>query len=158
MTKIVNIEQLLFNIRALKKLQKRIVLVTGCFDILHSAHKEFLKRAKREGDILLVGLESDERVKRLKGEKRPVNSWRKRAKALAILPEVDFVSLLPKNLEKREVQERLISQIKPDILAISAHTPNINKKKAVMEKFGGKIKIVLGYDSNISTTKILLKS
>ncbi len=155
MTKIVSLKRLVFHSENFKKLGRKIVLVTGCFDILHLAHRQFLQKAKEQGDVLLVGLESDERVSGLKGEKRPVNPWQKRAEKLQSLRQVDFVFPLPGDLEKREVQEEVIRQIRPDVFAVSSHTVNLKRKKEIVKKYGGRLKIVFPHKQGVSTTKIL---
>ena len=80
--------------KALKKLKaknKTIVFTNGCFDILHAGHVEYLSKAKSSGDILIIGLNSDKSVRKLKGKKRPVVSQGNRAKVLSALSFVDFV-------------------------------------------------------------------
>ena len=93
----------------------------------------------------------------LKGKGRPINKWSKRARSLRESKMVDFVFPLPKGLEKKEKQGLLISKIKPEILAVSSHTPNLDRKKEIVGKYGGQLKIVLLHDSRVSTTKILEK-
>lgn len=155
MEKILSLQWLYRQLPLWRQNNVSIVLVTGCFDILHSAHEMFLKNAKKEGGMLIVGLETDKRVNFLKGKGRPVNSLRKRAENLAKLEFVDYIFELPENIGTPEVQESLISGIKPDILAVSSHTSYLDRKKEVVEKFGGKLKIVLAQDSRFSTSKIL---
>ena len=138
-----------------QKADKKLVLVTGCFDILHSAHQKFLQKAKTKNSLLLVGLESDKRVRVLKGKERPVNSWTKRAKNLSEQKFVDYIFHLPEDLEKKETQELLIAELKPDILAVSSHTKNLDRKKLLIEKYGGQLKIVYLHNPHFSTTKIL---
>lgn len=133
----------------------KVVLATGVFDLLHSEHKKFLKKAKEQGDILLVGVETDERVKKLKGQDRPVWKLAKRLKQIAKFPFVDHVFALPQKFDKPENHEELIAQLKPDILAVSANTPNQQEKKKIMQKYAGKAKVVLPYNPKISTTKII---
>jgi len=90
---------------------KKIVFTNGCFDILHSGHVKYLNEAKSFGDILIVGLNSDESVKRLKGESRPVNEFNDRAEVLAGLESVDFVVGF-----EDDTPYELIKAIKPDVL------------------------------------------
>jgi len=143
-------------IRLAKIRNEKIVIVTGCFDILHQEHKKFLRKAKKEGDILIVGLESDQRIKSLKGEKRPINSWSERKQRLTLLEQISFIIKLPDNFNRREVRWRLLQLIKPDILAISGHDPLKNQKRKECQKFGCQVKIVHQYNTKISTTKMLL--
>ena len=137
---------------------KTIVLVTGVFDILHSEHQKFLIKAKQQDNILLVGLESDTRVKKLKGSHRPINSINIRLKNLADLNIADYVFSLPQKFNTKKDYQNIIKQIKPHILAISSHTPNQPLKKKILEKYGGKIKVVLPHNPQVSTTKIIKKS
>lgn len=130
------------------------VLVTGCFDIIHKAHKDFLKVAKAKGDLLIIGLESDTRVKKLKGKNRPINSWQKRAEKLAAFNAVDFIFPLALVFDKRQTHLKLLYLIKPDVLAVSENTPFLKQKKRLIKKT--KIRLfIFKYNSKYSTTKIL---
>ena len=91
--------------------QKKIVFTNGCFDILHTGHVICLAKARQMGDLLVVGLNSDESVRRLKGPERPVNDERSRAILLAALEAVDYVTLF-----EEDTPYDLICQVKPDIL------------------------------------------
>lgn len=146
----------LYQIRLAKVLGKKIVLVTGCFDVLHSEHLKFLKKAKKEGDILVVGLESDKRVREMKGKGRPVNLWQERVKNLVRLNEVDFILKLPDDFNKQNVRLETLRLIKPDILATSSHDSFEKKKRKECQKIGCQLKIVHQYNPKISTTKILM--
>ena len=90
---------------------KKIVFTNGCFDILHVGHVKYLEVAKSFGDILIVGLNSDESVKRLKGESRPINKAEDRAYVLSSLEAVSFVVAF-----EEDTPYDLISYLKPDIL------------------------------------------
>ena len=105
--KIVSLDELL---KILPK-DKKIVFTNGCFDILHAGHVKYLKEAKSFGDILVVGLNSDESVKRLKGKSRPINTLEDRATVLSALESVDFVVEFGE-----DTPYNLIKAIKPDIL------------------------------------------
>ena len=131
------------------------VLVTGCFDVLHQEHKNFLKAAKKQGDILLVGLETDSRVKKLKGKDRPINTVRNRIKNLKALNIADQVFVLPKKFDSPKDHLALINQIKPNILAVSSHTPNLPAKRRLMKSIGRVVLVVLPHNSKFSTTKII---
>jgi len=146
----------LYQIRLSKLLGKKIVLVTGCFDILHQEHLNFLRKAKKEGDILVVGLESDKRIKKMKGEKRPVNPFSIRAKNIVRLNEVDFVLKLPDEFGSQKTRSAFLRLIKPDILAISSQDPLEKRKRKECQKIGCRLKIVHRYNPSISTTKLLL--
>ncbi len=86
------------------------VFTNGCFDILHSGHIEYLQKAKNLGDILIIGLNSDTSVKKLKGQKRPINNENDRALILSNLRFVDYVIIFP-----QQTPVELIKIIKPDI-------------------------------------------
>lgn len=133
-----------------------IVLATGCFDLLHPAHKAFLKAAKKQGNLLIVGLETDKRVSLLKGENRPVNCWQNRAKNLVKLKEVDFIFPLPEKFNQRKEHLKLLKMINPKILALSKNTPFLNNKKELIKKIKGRI-FIFPYNPKYSTTKLLTK-
>lgn len=146
----------LYRIRLARVLGKKIVLVTGCFDVLHPEHLKFLKKAKKEGDILVVGLESDKRVREMKRKGRPVNLWQERAKNLVRLNEVDHVLKFPDDFGNKSVRLETLRLIKPDILAISSRDPLEEKKKKECQKIDCKLKVVHQYNPKISTTKLIL--
>jgi len=133
------------------------ILVTGVFDILHKEHVNFLKKAKKLGDFLIVGIESDKRVKKLKGESRPINNQESRIKNLKLLKIADEVFVLPENMGNKKMQKKVIREVKPDFLAVSSHTPFLNEKKAIIEKYGGKLVVVHEENPDISTSKLLDK-
>ena len=135
---------------------KKVVLVTGCFDVLHQGHKAFLKAAKKQGDILIIGLESDKRIKKLKGKNRPINSWRKRAKNLAKIEEIDDIFPLPEKFDSLRDHLKLLQLIKPNVLALSENTPYIKEKKKLIKKIGAKL-FVFPHNSKYSTTKLLTR-
>ncbi|MBU1006388.1 MAG: D-glycero-beta-D-manno-heptose 1-phosphate adenylyltransferase [Candidatus Omnitrophica bacterium] len=100
--------------KTLKKyraLNKKIVFTNGCFDILHAGHVDYLEKARALGDILVIGLNSDASVRKLKGESRPVVSQKNRARVLSALASVDFVVIF-----NALTPLKLIKAIKPDIL------------------------------------------
>ncbi len=130
---------------------KIIVLSGGCFDILHEGHLLFLENAKRQGDTLFIFLESDENVRRLKGEDRPINSQEIRAQNLSALSVVDFIVKLPK-LPKDSDYDRLIAHIRPSIIAITEGDPNLDKRKKQAEMAEGIVKSVTRRTEH-STTK-----
>ena len=90
---------------------KKIVFTNGCFDILHAGHVEYLSKARRLGDVLVVGLNSDSSVKKIKGEGRPINKESDRAKVLSSLYFVDYITSF-----NETTPENLIKKARPDIL------------------------------------------
>lgn len=141
MGNIINLQLLLKEIAKVKKSCRRIVLVGGCFDILHIGHIKFLKEAKKSADILFVMLESDETVKKLKGVNRPYFPQKDRAEVLSSIEYVDYVLLMPLIKEDTDYN-KLISQINPDIIAATENDPILEKKKNQAKMVGGKIKII----------------
>lgn len=134
---------------------KIIVLVTGVFDLLHQEHKKFLNQAKKQGDILIIGLESDKRVSQLKGKDRPINSLQVRLENLAKWGIADKIFPLPEKFNTTKDHQKLISQLRPHILAVSSNTPNLSAKRKLMEKYSGQLKIVLPHNPKVSTTKMI---
>jgi D-beta-D-heptose 7-phosphate kinase/D-beta-D-heptose 1-phosphate adenosyltransferase len=98
-----------------RKQNKKIVFTNGCFDILHKGHVSYLNNAKALGDILIVGVNSDDSVRRLKGEGRPINSHDDRAYILSALECVDYVVIFDE-----DTPYELIERVKPDILVKGA--------------------------------------
>ena len=101
----------IYEIQSCKRNGKKIVFTNGCFDVLHIGHIQCLKEAKRNGDILVVGINDDQSVRRLKGDKRPINVLEDRVSMLKSLSCVDFVIPF-----KEDTPEKLIKLIKPDVL------------------------------------------
>ncbi|MBD3279798.1 MAG: adenylyltransferase/cytidyltransferase family protein [Candidatus Pacebacteria bacterium] len=135
--------------------QQTLVLVTGVFDLLHQEHRHFLQKAKAAGDALIVGLESDQRVRQLKGPGRPINTAKVRQQNLAALEIADAVFVLPAAFNKAEQHQQLIQQLKPQVLAVSAHTPNLAQKRQILARFGGRVVVVHQHNPQISTTKLI---
>lgn len=106
---------------------KKIVLVGGCFDLLHFGHISFLKRAKALGNYLVIALESDENVRNTKGETRPIHTQAQRKEMLEAISYVDEVMCLPPMHSDGEYFT-LVSKIKPAIIAITEGDPVKEKK------------------------------
>ena len=94
-----------------KDLQKRVIFTNGCFDILHKGHLSLLKQASEQGDKLVVGLNTDASVKRLKGNERPVNNQKTRKEQLELIPYIDEVILF-----EEDTPYELIEKLKPDLI------------------------------------------
>ena len=137
MKKILEFSNLSSDIHTIKQ-KGSIVLVGGVFDILHKGHIEFLSKSKRLGKSLIVMLESDESVKKRKGENRPVNTQLKRAKTLSTLSSVDFI--LPIPFLKTDLEYYgLVKKLEPDIIAVTKSDPAYNKKVEKAKMVGGKV-------------------
>ena len=145
------------SLRELKKFLPRkgggkIVLVGGCFDILHIGHVRFLSEAKGMGDYLVVLLESDKNVRKLKGTKRPIFNQIERAEMLSSLRMVDLILLLPR-MKKDDDYLNLVTKIKPDIIAVTKGGPLTDKKRMQAKEVGGVLKII-SLTKTFSTSKL----
>lgn len=154
MGKIINVNEAIKLSKQLKQRGKAIVLAGGCFDILHSGHIVFLKAAKKSGDVLILLLESDESIKKRKGKERPLNSQKKRVTALSSLETVDYILPL-KGVTKNEEYDRLMIQIKPDIVAMTKGDLNIPQRVKQCEMVGAKLKLVTEKIEGLSTTALV---
>lgn len=125
-----------------------VILVGGCFDILHFGHIYFLKKAKKLGDFLVVALESDENTRKLKGPKRPIHTQKQRVEILKSLRFIDKVISLPPSPDYK----LLIKKVKPDIIACDPKD-NLLKNRKVYENLGAKI-VVIPKIKTSSTTQI----
>lgn len=139
-------------VKQLKKLGKKTVLVGGCFDILHAGHIDFLKKSKEEGDVLIVLVESDKTIKKLKGKNRPINNQEDRTAILSNLKMVDHVIPL-KPLKTDEEYTHLVKMIEPDIIAVTKGDPLIKVKEAQAKKVNARI-VEIEKKENYSTTII----
>ncbi len=151
MGQIILIEQVQ-EITKLKHLGKTLVLAGGCFDILHAGHIEFLKKAKNLGDHLIILLESDENIKRLKGKNRPINNVFDRATILANLKMIDYVIPL-KPLKNDDDYTSIVKMIEPDIIAVTHGDPLIEVKENQAKQVNAKV-VVLPKKENYSTSII----
>lgn len=116
----------------------RIVFTNGCFDLLHRGHVEYLSKASDKGDVLVVGLNTDASVRRLKGESRPVNDEDARAIVLASLACVDAVVLFGE-----DTPYELIKVVRPDVLVKGAdYKPEEIVGYDIVTSYGGKVETV----------------
>ncbi len=137
-------------VNELKAQNLKIVFTNGCFDILHKGHVEYLARAKKFGDILMVGINSDESIKKIKGAKRPIIPLESRIYVLNNLKPVDFV--IPFD---EETPINLIKIIKPDIHVKGGDYKEEDLPEAkIIKEYGGKVKI-LPLVEGFSTTNII---
>ena len=141
---------------SLHKQNKQVVLVGGCFDILHPGHLAFLQAAKDTSDTLIVLLESDESIRKLKGKDRPIQPQHMRAVALASVPLTDYIVLLQGSLSDKEYDE-LILAIKPAIIATTEADETEYHKKRQAELSGAKLLHVIKRLPEYSTSKLIEK-
>jgi len=133
--KIHSAESLIEELNWYKMRKQTIVFTNGCFDVVHRGHIEFLKFCKSQGDVLVVGLNSDSSVRAIKGRGRPINNQRDRAAVLAAMESVDYITIF---YELTPVN--LIRKVKPDVLVKGR---DWEKKgvvgREIVESYGGKI-------------------
>lgn len=139
---------------AWREQHEAIVLATGVFDILHPEHIRFLTKAKAVGDRLIVGLETDERVRAIKGPHRPIHAAVLRLEQIEALKVVDASFLLPAQFDAQKDWELLMQQVHPDIYAVSSHTSWLDNKLQVCNKFGVDLKIVHQFNPDSSTSQL----
>ena len=131
-------KKILEHVTSIRKFNKKIVFTNGCFDLLHKGHRDLIKQSFLFGDILIVGLNSDESVKRLKGEDRPIQNEVERKNALLNTGYVNEVYIFDD-----DTPLELINLIKPDILVKGGdYTPNEIVGYEEVTSSGGNIKIV----------------
>lgn len=139
-------------IAAEKEKGHKIVLTNGCFDILHAGHVRYLAAARAVGDILVLGLNSDESVRMLKGPTRPINTERDRAEVIDGLKSVDYVVIFGE-----KTAEALVRDVRPDYYAKGGDysVESLPESQAVQE-VGGKV-VFLPFVEGKSSTKIIQK-
>lgn len=128
-------------IAKLKEEGKKIVFTNGCFDLLHYGHVKYLQEAKRKGDILVVAVNSDASIRKLKGKERPINNEKDRLRVMAALESVDYVILF-----KEETPLKTIKALLPDILVKGSDW----KKDNIVGW-----ELVLGYGGRIASIKLI---
>ena len=148
--KIVSLPQMVAAAEAHRAAGHRLVLTNGCFDLLHVGHASYLEQARRLGDHLIVAINSDGSVRRLKGDTRPVIRQTDRAAMLAALAVVDYVLIFDE-----DTPHELLRQIRPDVLVKGGtYTPDQVVGHEVVEAYGGQV-TVTGAIDGVSTTNIL---
>jgi D-beta-D-heptose 7-phosphate kinase/D-beta-D-heptose 1-phosphate adenosyltransferase len=152
MDKIKTFSQIQEIVNSLKAQNKKIVFTNGCFDIVHSGHVDYLKKAKQLGDVLIVGLNSDSSVKSIKGKQRPINNQNDRAVVLGAFYFVDYVVIFDQS-----TPYELINVIKPDILVKGSDWNNKTIVGSdIVSENGGKV-VLIEYLEGKSTTTIIEK-
>ncbi|HOJ51091.1 MAG TPA: D-glycero-beta-D-manno-heptose 1-phosphate adenylyltransferase [Syntrophales bacterium] len=150
MDKILTREALLTVVKALREEGKKIVFTNGCFDLIHVGHVRYLRAAKELGDVLIVGLNSDDSVRRLKGPHRPISCQEDRAEILAALEFVDYITVFDE-----DTPYNLIAIIVPDVLVKGG---DWDQEKIVgrdiVESRGGKV-TTIPFTEGKSTTNLI---
>ena len=145
-------EELVARINAERKNGARVVLANGCFDVLHVGHVRYLAGARELGDVLVVGVNSDEQVARLKGPGRPILPENERAELVAALESVSYVTVF-----NEPTVEELLLALKPDVHAKGTdYTVDSVPERDVVRSYGGRVAIV-GDPKDHSTSAILAR-
>jgi D-beta-D-heptose 7-phosphate kinase/D-beta-D-heptose 1-phosphate adenosyltransferase len=144
------VEELLEVLAARRQRGEKIVFTNGCYDLLHTGHVRLLRMARAEGDALVVGLNSDESVRRLKGKGRPVTPEAERAETLSALSCVDHVVVFDE-----DTPQKIIEQVRPDVLVKGEDW----REKGVVgrefvEGLGGKV-VLVPLTPGLSSTEII---
>lgn len=135
-----------------KKQNLKTVFTNGCFDILHIGHVRYLKQSAKCGDVLIIGLNSDKSVKRLKGDSRPINCELDRAELLSELGFVDYVVIF-----EEDTPEKLLDEIKPNIYTKGAdYTLETLPEAKTVLKNGGVVEFISLVEGK-STTNVIKK-
>lgn len=147
-SKVINRKNLLRIVEQEKQKSKKIVFTNGCFDILHKGHLSYLRDASKLGDVFVLGLNSDDSVKRLKGDDRPINNQQDRADVLSFLNFVDYITIFDE-----DTPLELIKAITPDVLVKGG---DYKAEDVVGKDFSGNVEII-PFIEGYSTTKIIDK-
>jgi D-beta-D-heptose 7-phosphate kinase / D-beta-D-heptose 1-phosphate adenosyltransferase len=146
--KIVGIVALKKRLSALREAGRTIAFTNGCFDLMHLGHVVYLQKAKKGDRVLVVGLNSDQSIRRIKGPSRPIINQRSRAAVLAALESVDFVVIF-----NEDTPEKIIKAVGPDVLVKGADWKG---KKVVGADIAKKVELI-AYIKGFSTTRIIAK-
>ena len=139
-------------VAGLKDKGKRVVMTNGCFDLLHAGHVHSFLQAKKYGDVLIVAVNSDSSVKKIKGDKRPIISEKNRIKMLCSLECVDYVVLM-----EETTPENIIKCIQPDVVVKGADWKGKEMpEQETIESYGGKLEFI-DLEEGLSTTNIIKK-
>jgi rfaE bifunctional protein nucleotidyltransferase chain/domain len=149
---VVGLESVLAKLRRDRTAGQRIVFTNGCFDLLHAGHVGCLQQARDLGDVLVVGVNSDDSVRRLKGPGRPVNPQEDRTRVLAGLRCVDHVVIFDD-----DTPDALIAAIRPDIYVKGGdYTADALPERVLVESYGGRV-VALPYLPGRSTSEIVAR-
>lgn len=151
MGRVLQREELKRVVEELRRQGKKIAFTNGCFDIIHLGHIRYLREARNKGDVLIVGLNSDESVRKIKGDKRPIIPEEERAEILASLNMVDFVVIFDE-----PVPDELIKIVKPDVHIKGGDysAPDELPEAELVRSLGGEVHIAQAVEGK-STTNII---
>ena len=136
----------------LRRAGKKIAFTNGCFDILHAGHVRYLEQARSYGDYLVLGINTDESVRRLKGVQRPLNQELDRAEVVGALKAVDAVVLFGE-----ETAEELIAQVRPDVYVKGGdYTLATLPEAKIVQAYGGQVEFIAMVEGR-STTNVIEK-
>jgi rfaE bifunctional protein nucleotidyltransferase chain/domain len=150
-----SIDELVLIREELKKNNKKVVFTNGCFDILHAGHVDYITKAKSFGDVLIVALNSDSSVTKIKGKNRPIVPLKERAFIISNLKAVDFVTVFDE-----DTPYETIKKIIPDILVKGADWKVENiVGKDIVEAAGGKVETIefVNFQSTTNIIKTILE-
>ena len=149
---VLSLEELIKIVSLAKSVGKTVVFTNGCFDLIHGGHIEFLQKAREKGDLLIVGLNSDQSVKSIKGNDRPIKTQKERANIISALKSVDYITIF-----NETTPEEMIRQVRPDILVKG---DDYNKYEVagreIVEGYGAKVELI-PIVKGLSTTNIVTK-
>lgn len=150
MKKIRSLKELLPIRRKLRRQGKTVVFTNGCFDLLHGGHIRLFQKAKKRGDVLIVALNTDASIRKLKGPSRPVFPLRERLEVLAAMADIDYLTWF-----SEETPRRTIAALLPDVLVKGGDwTPGEVVGKAEVERAGGRV-VIVPYLKGRSSTSII---
>lgn len=151
-SKIVTLEALKKVVAEARTASKTVALANGCFDLLHVGHTRYLQGARAQADVLLVGINADASVRKLKGENRPLQNEQDRAVLVAALHVVDWVVIFPE-----DTVENLLRVLKPDVHCKGTdYTPDTVPEREVVKSYGGRVAIV-GDPKDHNTSTLLAR-
>ena len=153
MNKIITLRQAEEISKELKLKNKKLVLTGGCFDILHIGHIKLLEESKKQGDYLLVLIENDKTVRKLKGEGRPINSQKERSLVLAALTPVDYILVLPE-MKGNNDYDLLMKKLNPAIITTTKGDPQSIHNERQAKLINAKVVYVINRIDNKSTTNL----
>ena len=153
MGKVINLKQAEKLSKDLKSNNKTLVITGGCFDILHIGHIKLLEESKKQGDCLLVLIENDNTVKRLKGEGRPINLQHERVQILSAISFIDYILILPE-MKTNNDYDLLIQKLSPDVITTTKNDPQAIHNERQAKLVNAKVVYVINPIHNKSTTNL----